>query len=65
MIWQKRTLINKSIKFCIKGSLVVVFDIFSFANINFMGKKKEITTRCVCETQMPPVATKSKYGKNL
>ena len=25
----------------------------------------EDKTRCVCETRMPPAATKSKYGKNL
>ena len=44
-LWQKRTLINKKIKFCIynffiKGSLGVVFDVYTFANMNFMRKKE-------------------------
>ena len=31
---------------------------------NTKERKKEKTRR-VCETRMPPAATKSKYGKNL
>ena len=33
--------------------------------VKHQGQGHKVNKTCVCETGMPPAATKSKYGKNL